>query len=74
MENALTPEEALRSMTIWAAKASFEESVKGSIEKGKYADFVLLDRDIMTAPDYEIPSTRVLMTIVGGEVVYNLLP
>jgi predicted amidohydrolase YtcJ len=73
-ENALTKEEALKSMTIWAAKGSFEEDVKGSIEKGKYADFVLLDRDIMTAPDYEIPSTRVLMTIVGGEVVYSLLP
>ncbi len=73
-ENALTKEEALKSMTIWAAKASFEEGVKGSIEKGKYADFVLLDRDIMSVPDYEIPSTRVLMTIVGGEVVYSLLP
>ncbi len=73
-ENALTKEEALKSMTIWAARASFEEHVKGSIEKGKYADFVLLDRDIMTAEDYEIPSTRVLMTIVGGEVVYSLLP
>jgi len=74
IENSLNKHDALMSMTIWAAKASFEEKVKGSIEKGKNADFVLLDRDIMTVPDYEVPSTRVLMTIVGGEVVYNLLP
>lgn len=71
MENALTKEEALRSMTIWAAKASFEEDVKGSIETGKYADFVVLDRDIMTVDERQIPDTKVLMTFVGGELVYK---
>ncbi|WP_163223714.1 amidohydrolase [Bacteroides sp. 214] len=69
-ENALSKEEALRSMTIWAAKASFEESIKGSIEAGKYADFVVLDHDIMTVDAKQIPTTKVLMTIVGGEVVF----
>jgi len=71
MENALTREEALRSMTIWAAKASFEESIKGSLEKGKYADFVILDKDLMTAEEYEILRTKVLKTFVGGELVFS---
>ncbi len=67
MENALTREEALRSMTIWAAKASFDEDVKGSIEPGKYADFVILDRDIIKCPENEILRTKVLKTFIGGE-------
>lgn len=71
MENALTREEALRSMTIWAAKASFEESQKGSIEPGKFADFVILDVDIMTAPEKEILATKVLKTYVAGKKVYS---
>ncbi len=73
MENALTKEEALRSMTIWAAKASFEEGVKGSLEKGKYADFVILDKDIMTVAGNEVPTTNVMMTFVNGEKVYEKL-
>jgi len=73
-ENALTREEALRAMTIWAAKASFEEQVKGSIEPGKYADFVVLDRDIMTVEESLVPGTKVLRTFVAGEEVYSLLP
>ncbi len=71
MENALSKEDALRSMTIWAAKASFEEDIKGSIEPGKYADFVVLDRDIMTIQEFDVPYTKVLMTFVGGELVYS---
>jgi predicted amidohydrolase YtcJ len=71
MENALSKEEALRAMTIWAAKASFEEGTKGSIEKGKYADFVVLDKDIMTASGKEVPFIKVLRTFVGGEEVYK---
>ncbi len=47
MENALTREEALRGMTIWAAKSNFEEKEKGSLEAGKFADFIILDKDIM---------------------------
>ncbi len=71
MENALSREEALRSMTVWAAKASFEERLKGSIEVGKYADFVVLDRDIMTIPEKEVPYARVSKTFIGGELVYS---
>lgn len=71
MENALTREEALRSMTIWAAKASFEEDFKGSLEEGKVADFVILDRDIMTAEEKSVPGTKVVMTYLAGERVYK---
>ncbi|NMM50701.1 amidohydrolase [Marinigracilibium pacificum] len=70
-ENALTREETLRGMTIWAAKANFEEEKKGSLEKGKFADFIVLEKDIMKIPEDEIPGTKVLQTYVGGEQVYN---
>jgi hypothetical protein len=69
-ENALSREDALRSMTIWAAKACFEEKEKGSIEAGKYADFVILDKDIMNIPLTEIPTVKVIETYLGGEPVY----
>lgn len=61
MENALTREQALRSITIWVAKGCFLEDCKGSIEVGKDADFVLLDRDIMTVPESEIPAAKVML-------------
>ncbi len=70
-ENALSREATLRGMTIWAAKAAFEEKEKGSIEKGKLADFVLLDHDLMTATFEQILSTKVIKTICGGEVVFS---
>ncbi len=65
-ENSLTREEALRSMTIWAAKASFEETEKGSLEPGKWADFVVLDTDLMTATPEEVLNARVVGTYIGG--------
>jgi predicted amidohydrolase YtcJ len=71
MENALSRKDALRGMTIWAARSNFEENEKGSIEKGKLADFVLLDTDLMKAGFEEILKTKVLKTICGGEVVYE---
>ncbi|HEY0896766.1 MAG TPA: amidohydrolase [Sphingobacteriaceae bacterium] len=70
-ENALSREEALKGMTIWAAKGSFEEKEKGSIETGKYADFIIMDRDIMTTPGQELLKTQVLKTFVNGEKVYE---
>ena len=70
-ENALTREEALRGMTIWGAEANFEEKEKGSIEVGKSADFVILDRDIMEEPDKRLISTKVVATIINGNVVYS---
>ncbi len=72
MENALSREEALRSMTIWAAKGSFEEDMKGSIEPGKFADFIILDKDIMTISTSEIPGVNVLKTYLNGELVYEM--
>lgn len=69
-ENALSREDALRGMTIWAAKAAFEENEKGSIEKGKLADFVLLDTNLMKAEAQQVKSAKVLATYLGGKKVY----
>lgn len=65
-ENALTREETLKSMTIWAAKAAFEEKEKGSIESGKMADFIILEDDIMEMTEIEIPNVNVLNTFSAG--------
>ncbi|RZL16983.1 MAG: amidohydrolase [Pedobacter sp.] len=70
-ENALTAEEALRGMTIWAAKANFEEKEKGSIENGKFADFVIMDNDFMKGDPTKILKTKVLKTYLNGEKVYE---
>jgi len=70
-DQKMTREEALQSMTIWPAYAGFQESVLGSLTPGKYADFVVLDRDIMHVPDTEILGTRVISTWVGGKRVYE---
>ena len=71
MENALSREDTIRGMTTWAAKANFEEHEKGTIEKGKFADFVLLDTDLMKADEKDILKTKVLMTFVNGEKVFE---
>lgn len=71
MEEALTREQTLRGMTIWAAKGSFEENDKGSIEKGKFADFTILDTDLMQANLNEVLHAKVLYTISGGEILYR---
>ncbi len=69
-QNALSREETLKGMTIWAAYLNFEENEKGSIEKGKLADFIIIDRDIMKIDIDETPNTEVLKTYVSGELVY----
>ncbi|MCD2260086.1 amidohydrolase [Psychroserpens luteolus] len=66
-ENGLTREETLKGMTIWAAYSNFEENEKGSIEQGKLADFIILDKDIMTVNENEIPNIKVEQTFVNGE-------
>ena len=71
MENALSRQETLRGMTIWAAKSNFEEGEKGSLEKGKLADFIILDNDLMTVAPEKILSTQVVATYVGGEKVFE---
>ncbi|MFC2151989.1 amidohydrolase [Bacteroidota bacterium] len=69
IENALTREETLKSMTIWAAKAAFEENEKGSIEPGKFADFLVLEKDIMEVPEDEISQIKILNTYTAGTKV-----
>ncbi len=66
IENALTREETLKGMTIWAAHSNFEEFEKGSIEAGKFADFIILDKNIMEVPVSEIPNIKVQQTFVDG--------
>jgi predicted amidohydrolase YtcJ len=71
MENALTRENTLRGMTIWGAFANFEEKEKGSIEVGKFADFIVLENDIMKCEIEKVPSIKVLSTFVNGEKVFE---
>jgi predicted amidohydrolase YtcJ len=70
-EQRMTRGEALESMTIWPAYAAFQEQIMGSITPGKLADFVILDRDIMTVPERDILGTSVLATYIGGKAVYE---
>ncbi len=70
-EHRMTRAEALRSYTLNNAYAAFEEHLKGSIAPGKLADIVVLSRDIMTIPEDDIPNTRVVYTIVGGEIRFS---
>ncbi len=70
-ENALSREEALRGMTIWAAWSNFEEQEKGSIGRGKFADFVMLDADIMKAEAARLRNVKVKKTYIGGREMYN---
>src|SRR5262249_24509180 len=70
-EQAVSREQALKMFTIWPAFASFQEKDKGSIEAGKLADFTVLSADIMKIPPPEILKTQNVMTIIGGEIVYQ---
>lgn len=71
MENSLTREEALKAMTIWAAKGAFMEDLVGSIEPGKAADFVVLEEDLMSADDDRLFDIRVISTYLSGALVYT---
>lgn len=67
----MTRDEALKSMTIWPAYAAFQETLTGSLTPGKYADFVILDRNIMTIPADQILGTHVSATYIGGRAVFE---
>lgn len=71
MENALSREEALRGMTIWAAHSFFEEDSRGSIEAGKAADFVVLETDIMTEANENLRDVKTVRTVVSGETLFE---
>jgi predicted amidohydrolase YtcJ len=70
IENALSREEALRGITIWAAQSVFEEDVKGSLEKGKFADFVILPIDLMKANPSEIYEAKIHSLFIHGNKAY----
>ena len=70
-EQALSREEALRGMTIWAAYSNFEEDEKGSLEIGKAADFIMLDQDLMEVAIDQVPNMKVAATYSNGEMVYE---
>ena len=70
-EEAVSRPEALKMLTIWPAYAAFEENERGSIDVGKWADLTVLSADIMRIPEHEILTTRCVMTVIGGEVVYE---
>jgi predicted amidohydrolase YtcJ len=70
-ENRVKKKDALRAMTIWAAYSNFEEEEKGSIEEGKFADFVVLDQDIIKIDGKTIPDVKVVYTFIAGEKVYG---
>ena len=70
-EEAVTRAEALKMFTLWPAIASFQEADYGTIETSKAADFTIFAQDIMTIPAADIPGVKVVMTVVGGDVVYE---
>ena len=71
-EEAVSRVQALKMFTIWPAFAAFEEKIRGSIEVGKLADFTILSADIMKIPEMQILKTRCVMTVIGGEIVYQV--
>ena len=70
-EEAATREQALKMFTAWPAYAAFEETLRGTIEVGKLADFSIFSADIIKIPEMEILKTRCVMTVIGGEIVYE---
>ncbi len=70
-EEALSREQALKMLTIWPAYSAFEENLRGTIEVGKLADLTVLCADIMKIPELDILKTTCVMTVIGGEIVYQ---
>jgi predicted amidohydrolase YtcJ len=57
--------------TLWPAHGAFQDDVRGTVEPGKYADFTIFNRDLMTIPAAEILTSENVMTVVGGNIVYR---
>ncbi|HWJ34130.1 MAG TPA: amidohydrolase [Steroidobacteraceae bacterium] len=74
LEEAVGREEAIRLYTIEAAKLAWDETKKGSIEPGKFADLIVLDHDLLTVPVRDILNTKIVLTMVGGKIVYEQQP
>src|SRR5918992_3806453 len=70
-EEAVSRDDALKMFTLWPAYAAFEEKLRGTIEAGKLADLTILSADIMKIPEAEILKTRCVMTVIGGEIVFE---
>lgn len=70
-EQKMTRKEALLSYTIWNAYAAFEDDIKGSLQAGKFADFIILDRDLYHCNETDIPKTKVLKTFIAGKMLYE---
>jgi predicted amidohydrolase YtcJ len=68
--NKISREEAIKAFTIWAAYAGFEDKIKGSLENGKAADYIIIDKDIMNCSEYDIANIKVLKTFSDGKQVY----
>ena len=73
-ELAVSRETALKMLTIWPAYGAFQEDIRGSVEVGKYADFTVFDKDIMSIPEADILHSENVMTIVGGRITYQKSP
>jgi predicted amidohydrolase YtcJ len=71
LEEAVSRSQALKMFTLWPAYAAFEENLRGSIEVGKLADLTILSADIMKVPELDILKTRCVMTMIGGEIVFE---
>src|SRR5690606_21774862 len=71
IQDAISREDALRGMTIWAAYSCFQENKRGSIEVGKDADFVILEQDILKAPFDQLRDVKTLRTVIAGETVFK---
>ncbi|MCC3862423.1 amidohydrolase [Pseudemcibacter aquimaris] len=71
IEQAVTIEEAIKAHTIWAAYSSFDEDILGSIETGKYADLIVIDRDVLSIESTDLKNVQVEYTIVGGDIKYS---
>lgn len=71
-EQSLSRQEALKGMTIWAAKSNFEEEEKGSLEAGKFADFIILDKDLMNTGEKQLSGIKVMATYINGEKLFEI--